>query len=162
MADAGWHPDPMGLWDLRWWDGAGWTEAVKTGEHQDVEPLLPPAERRTMFAGDGVIWTSERKGDPLRNQTFVLTGNTVRVYKRMDRPPVEEWQVWKIATAEPRIKAGQSLRGVGDIVMHIAYPGYTGRAHEVLRDVPDPAKPAALIFRAARLARLLQQAPPPG
>ena len=29
---AGWHPDPTGVFDHRWWDGARWTEQVaKTG-----------------------------------------------------------------------------------------------------------------------------------
>jgi hypothetical protein len=36
-----WHPDPVGRFDLRWWDGRLWTDhVVRDGEQtQDPEPL---------------------------------------------------------------------------------------------------------------------------
>jgi hypothetical protein len=27
---AGWHPDPSGKYEHRWWDGTGWTKTVAT------------------------------------------------------------------------------------------------------------------------------------
>ena len=36
-APAGWHPDPFGRFDLRYWDGARWTEHVSTGGAQGTD-----------------------------------------------------------------------------------------------------------------------------
>jgi len=27
----GWHPDPSGRWQVRWWDGSAWTDQVASG-----------------------------------------------------------------------------------------------------------------------------------
>lgn len=32
MAPPGWHPDPSGQYQLRWWDGARWTEYAWSGD----------------------------------------------------------------------------------------------------------------------------------
>ncbi|WP_307793603.1 AIM24 family protein [Microbacterium stercoris] len=45
--DAGWFPDPTGRAELRWWDGATWTEHVSTGGQVSKTPLTaaePPAQ----------------------------------------------------------------------------------------------------------------------
>lgn len=38
----GWHPDPAGRWQLRWWDGAAWTDCVATAGRQATDPLPDP------------------------------------------------------------------------------------------------------------------------
>ena len=47
---AGWYPDPLGLPQLRWWDGQGW------GEHTSEarRPLLSDQARTVTFA-DSVL-----------------------------------------------------------------------------------------------------------
>ena len=35
---AGWHPDPMGKHELRYWDGVQWTEHVSSNGRQSVDP----------------------------------------------------------------------------------------------------------------------------
>jgi uncharacterized protein YxjI len=37
-APAGWHPDPMGRHELRYWDGTQWTEHVSSHGRQSVDP----------------------------------------------------------------------------------------------------------------------------
>ena len=37
--NAEWHPDPTGRHELRYWDGAQWTEHVSDGGVQSVSPL---------------------------------------------------------------------------------------------------------------------------
>jgi hypothetical protein len=37
-APAGWHADPFGRFDHRYWDGARWTEYVAKGGQQSVDP----------------------------------------------------------------------------------------------------------------------------
>ena len=34
----GWHPDPSGRWQVRWWDGAVWTDRVATGGRVGTDP----------------------------------------------------------------------------------------------------------------------------
>ena len=41
-AAPGWHPDPSGRWQLRWWDGSAWTDRVATGGRQSSDPLPDP------------------------------------------------------------------------------------------------------------------------
>lgn len=38
---AGWHPDPMGRHELRYWDGGAWSEHVSTGGVQATDPPTP-------------------------------------------------------------------------------------------------------------------------
>lgn len=35
----GWYADPAGRWQWRWWDGAAWSPAVRTGERAGQDPL---------------------------------------------------------------------------------------------------------------------------
>jgi hypothetical protein len=50
MADAGWHADPTGRYEQRWWDGVRWTEAVTTAGAAFTDPFggQPPEPDRTM------------------------------------------------------------------------------------------------------------------
>lgn len=36
---AGWHPDPQGRFESRYWDGTRWTEHVSTNGQPTVDPL---------------------------------------------------------------------------------------------------------------------------
>lgn len=38
---AGWHPDPMGRHELRYWDGGAWSEHVSTCGVQATDPPTP-------------------------------------------------------------------------------------------------------------------------
>lgn len=35
----GWHADPSGRWQLRWWDGTTWTDHVATAGRQSRDPV---------------------------------------------------------------------------------------------------------------------------
>jgi len=37
-AAPGWHPDPSGRWQVRWWDGSAWTDHVATGGRPGRDP----------------------------------------------------------------------------------------------------------------------------
>jgi hypothetical protein len=153
---AGWYPDPLGLWDVRWWDGVAWNEAVRTSSFQDVDPLVPITDLVAATPSEGIVLqgTTDR-GD------YVLTGRVLRVYKDFSRPPTEEWELWTIGRVEPRITGAQSLGHVGDVVLTIAYEGFAGRSTGVLKRVPEPERTAAWILRYCRLARRAVGAPEP-
>lgn len=38
MPEAAWHPDPLGRYELRYWDGDQWTEHVANDGRQEVDP----------------------------------------------------------------------------------------------------------------------------
>lgn len=40
----GWHPDPSGRWQVRWWDGSAWTDRVATAGRQASDPLPDPQQ----------------------------------------------------------------------------------------------------------------------
>ncbi len=42
---ASWHPDPSGRFQLRYWDGARWSEHVATNGHQGIDPLAAPVSQ---------------------------------------------------------------------------------------------------------------------
>ncbi|HVU71830.1 MAG TPA: DUF2510 domain-containing protein, partial [Mycobacteriales bacterium] len=45
MAEAGWYPDPYGMADERWWDGALWTVAERAVEAAPPAAVVEPARR---------------------------------------------------------------------------------------------------------------------
>lgn len=38
---ANWYKDPSGRFELRYWNGTGWTEHVSTGGSQSIDPPQP-------------------------------------------------------------------------------------------------------------------------
>lgn len=42
MQPAGWHPDPTGRNELRYWDGAAWTNYASTAGQQRTDPVAGP------------------------------------------------------------------------------------------------------------------------
>jgi hypothetical protein len=90
MADVGWHPDPSGRYEHRWWDGERWTEAVSTAGATFADPYggQPPEPERTMVERaqlavdlgpggltDNGTWTvSERDGSAVLGYVQVQRG----------------------------------------------------------------------------------------
>ncbi|MFC9555591.1 DUF2510 domain-containing protein [Rhodococcus sp. NPDC056960] len=59
----GWHPDPEGRPQLRWWDGRQWTSATKPNAIQEgpkspPPPIDPKARKRNNLIAVGVIATT--------------------------------------------------------------------------------------------------------
>ena len=60
---ANWYPDPMGRHQLRYWDGANWTEHVSSNGVQSSDPLQPKGLDRV----DSAL-TIGNEGDPNKIQ----------------------------------------------------------------------------------------------
>lgn len=65
---AGWHPDPTGQFDHRYWDGTRWTEHVSTAGRQSSSPLgaappsTPPTTAQPSSAQPPAQGRSPRRG----------------------------------------------------------------------------------------------------
>jgi Protein of unknown function (DUF2510) len=40
---VGWHPDPSGVHEMRYWDGGSWTERVTDQSRESIDPMEHPA-----------------------------------------------------------------------------------------------------------------------
>ena len=45
QSPAGWHPDPLGRHELRYWNGGQWSEHVSTSGRQAIDPPVQPQPR---------------------------------------------------------------------------------------------------------------------
>lgn len=66
---ANWYPDPMGRHQLRYWDGANWTDHVSNNGVQSADPLQP----RGLDRVDSAL-TVGNEGDPAKIQQQVQGG----------------------------------------------------------------------------------------
>ncbi len=51
---AGWHPDPEGKPQLRWWDGKQWTSATKAIPNRGGGPTTPPVDPAARKRGNKI------------------------------------------------------------------------------------------------------------
>ncbi|MEH3032463.1 MAG: AIM24 family protein [Aeromicrobium erythreum] len=71
MTDAGWHADPEGRYEYRYWDGSSWTEHVSTGGVQSQSPLgSAPAD-----SSAGAATSAAQQDQPYAQQAPVQTGD---------------------------------------------------------------------------------------
>jgi uncharacterized protein YxjI len=70
---ANWYPDPMGRHQLRYWDGANWTEHVSSNGVQSADPLQPKGLDRV----DSAL-TIGNEGDPSKIQQQVYSEDKYR------------------------------------------------------------------------------------
>ena len=50
---AGWHADPTGRFQYRYWDGATWTDQTSSGSEVTTDPLFaPPISTSAALAAD--------------------------------------------------------------------------------------------------------------
>jgi hypothetical protein len=76
MANAGWHPDPIGRHQLRYFDGEQWTPHVRDGSDASLDPLTPaPASQtRASSASDAPAAVQAPAPRTHRPQWLVLAG----------------------------------------------------------------------------------------
>lgn len=44
----GWHPDPTGRHEFRYWDGRGWTDRISDRGHAGTDPLTAAAAKQVL------------------------------------------------------------------------------------------------------------------
>lgn len=69
-AQPGWHPDPSGQFEQRYWDGAAWTDHVFAGGVQSIAPLARTrAEARALTAPTAADQRPEQIAAPAASAT---------------------------------------------------------------------------------------------
>jgi len=74
----GWHPDPSGRWQVRWWDGSAWSAHVATAGRLANEPI-PVDEatadlvNRVVAAALGFVDLAETIPDSVTAATVMTT-----------------------------------------------------------------------------------------
>ncbi len=141
--NPGWYADPGGCWEERWWDGSAWCAAVRTGAYQceDPYPPIPP----TVTAANEVLASWSSGTVRLGTETYQLTWDSLLMYDGSRLK--EQLALWSINGIEVRRSASQHARGVGDVVLSIAYQGYFGPSTFALLGVPSPDEVKAAIRR---------------
>ncbi|WP_186626851.1 DUF2510 domain-containing protein [Rhodococcus sp. BP22] len=123
MAQPGWHSDPEGSGQLRWWDGRQWTSAVQRIPVAPTPPDAPkktpqtPEQKRRNYIAAGVVaavivafvgytaWNDTRSDDShmqaasTRSETTATSASSTRTERAVvpyEQPPV---------TVMPRVSA---------------------------------------------------------
>lgn len=146
MPLPGWYPDPTGDYEVRYWDGAQWSDAVANQGVQFEEPVdwsvLPEQE--------SMVWVH----DPHQ-----LSTHRVWVDDGARRGVVREFPLWAVSEVRVTESVTHRSQGLGRVAVVIGYEGYVGRTHWVMSGVPQPHEVAALVRKwANRNRRLYEQA----
>lgn len=140
MQQPGWYPDPSGDFETRWWDGSRWTDSVANSGVQFTDALEPP----TLPPSEVMLW---------QQGPLLLTTHRAVVPDPLNRRRTIELQLWMVIGVQVTRDAGQHLRGTGRIAIEVAYPGYGGPRHYVLKGIPDADVVAAMVRKWANRCR---------
>lgn len=146
MTAAGWFADPSGLWELRWFDGATWSDHVATGSHQATEPypphLQPPPEEAT------VLWSTAGKseGEPVR---LDLTWHTLDF---LPLRRLHESRRLPLSIVRGVVTERVAGDGSGNLRVSVGGPGYVGPGVLLVRDAPGVGATRAVILRQRAIA----------
>ncbi len=63
---AGWHPDPQGRHELRYWDGSNWSDHVSDAGVTTKDPVMP---KRSLFARlEAAVTVGDDESDAAKNK----------------------------------------------------------------------------------------------
>lgn len=136
--EPGWYRDPVDEFEARWWSGREWTQDVRTGRFTTTSPVIATP----IPVVESVLWSVGGNA---------LTTHAAHVVER-GKQIVLPW--WSVVSVSSTISAGQSMAGMGTLVLHIAYPGYTDRAEWRMRSVSEPDRLHALAYGLMRRHRV--------
>lgn len=142
----GWHPAPDQPGQLRYWDGAGWTE--------HYAPAEPPAPTNQSQTPDGLPTLWEAKGKPLSSVgggRYRLTAHYLYFERGTLRTDSQQVPVSQLLDVDVRQSMAQKARGVGTMLVHINRGSSTETVQIV--DVPNFREGQHAVNQAAAEAR---------
>ena len=140
MSLPGWHPDPSGDYEVRYWDGSTWTDAVANAGQSFTDPLTEPV----LPEAEQVLW---------QHGSHQLSTHRAWVFDASIKREIQEIPLWSVAEVEVTATSRQHQAGAGRVALVVAYHGYTGRRHWVMADVPTPHVVGAMVRKWANRNR---------
>lgn len=127
--EAGWYPDPAGLYELRYFDGAMWTEHVSTSGRQSVSPLGAPPSHGGAASPMAPQWSSSTTGPtggPVRTDLVgAVRIGFARFADFSGRASRSEYWWWVVASFLAYMAAGVLGAMVGSMNAIDAFTGLT-------------------------------------
>lgn len=146
----GWHPAPDQPGQLRYWDGASWTE--------HYAPADPPAPTNESQTPDGLPTLWESKGKPISGVgggRYRLTAHYLYFERGTLRTDSQQVPVSQLLDVDVRQSMAQKARGVGTMLVHINRGTSTETVQIV--DVPNFREGQHAVNQAAAEARAALQ-----
>jgi hypothetical protein len=137
----GWHPDPSGRHEHRYWDGSRWTDDVADAGVAATDPLPGVAEPGGEPTATTPTVDASAPGDEPTTvaeptQTFPTPGPPTRPYPvQPGDPGPQDWSGAPVPSAAPPRKGPPAALIVGIVVLVVALAG--GVAFAVIRDDDD-------------------------
>src|SRR5687768_7391731 len=64
QAGGGWHPDPAGRWQYRYWDGQQWTQHVRRGESVGIDRLTGNRPTEAAWTAQAAVADAREAASP--------------------------------------------------------------------------------------------------
>lgn len=101
MTAAGWHPDPTGRHQYRWWDGTAWSDGVADGGQVGTDPLSPSTPGAAASGGAATPPARSPHADALLEHTTLRfrggggPGTSPRYWTVKDGTGADVAKVWR-------------------------------------------------------------------
>lgn len=168
---AGWLPDPTGRHQLRYWDGAQWTEHVADQGQPGADPYdalvgppplpsLPVPEsdpvlaQQTLWEGETKNLTSMATSGRVVSKRYRITNEAIYFEQGVLSSTAEQVPLWAVRDIDVRQSIFQKQRGVGNVAVRVQHSDYTGRDSVLLESVENPIGLRDLLNAHVQRARL--------
>lgn len=158
-APAGWYPQEDG--QLRYWDGAAWTEHFAPGTTSTAQPGVINRAAQNLVRVDSAddpeaIWHATGKPvTGIGGGRYRLTAHYLFFEKGVLSTNAQQVPVSAIFDVDVRQSMAQKARGLGSITLHVQRP--QGMEVVTLDDIPNFREGQRAINDAAHAARLTIQ-----
>ena len=102
MSLPGWHPDPSGDYEVRYWDGSTWTDAVANAGQSFTDPLTEPV----LPEAEQVLW---------QHGSHQLSTHRAWVFDASIKREIQEIPLWSVAEVEVTATSRQHQAGTGRV-----------------------------------------------
>lgn len=145
MSRPGWHPDPAGSGQERWWDGATWTQQFRPAAAQAPVAPAAPIDPDTIWEATGKPLTKVGAG------RYRLTDKYLFFEKGMLSTKAQQIPIHELHDVDAKQSMSQKARGVGTITISVHRSSGVEVVH--LEDIPNFREGVQKINKAAHAER---------
>ena len=129
-AEPEWRADPGGGHELRYWDGAAWTEHVSDNGVGAVDPYVPK--------DPDLLWEGRKHGLGIAQARYRITRSMIHFEAGTISTKAEQVPLWAVRDIDVRQSVTQKARSVGDLRIRVRHDDYTGRQFVMLESFERP------------------------